>query len=136
VIRYTESLEEITAETLDGFFVGWADSRTSEEHMEILRGSDHVVLAIDKRQVVGFATALTDGIQTAFVSLLEVLPSHQDRGIGTQLMRRLFERLEEIPCVDLTCDPELQPFYARFGMIPSVGMMLRHPRLPHEMQTR
>jgi GNAT superfamily N-acetyltransferase len=112
---------------LEGFFAGWKSPRTPEEHLEILRGSDAVALAIDDEagRVVGFATALTDGLQAAFIPLLEVLPDHRGRGIGTEFARRLLRALESIPCVDLTCDPSLQPFYARLGMLPSVGMVLR-----------
>jgi len=133
MIRYRESLDGITADQLEGFFVGWRDPRTPAEHLALLRGSDLIALAVDSEtdRVVGFATALTDGVQAAFIPLLEVLPGFQGRGIGTELVRGLLDRLGTIPAIDLTCDPELQPFYRRFGMHPSVGMLLRRtPALP------
>jgi len=40
-------------------------------------------------------------------------------------MRRMLALLSGIPAIDLTCDPLLQPFYAKLGMVPSVGMILR-----------
>ena len=128
MIEYTDSLDGVTSDMLQRFFVGWRSPRTPEEHLEILKGSDLVVLAIDTEaaRVVGFVTALTDGVQAAFVPLLEVLPGSQGRGIGSELMRRMLTLLGPIPCVALTCDPELQAFYRRLGMIPSVGMVLRH----------
>jgi len=118
---------------LDGFFAGWRTPRTPDEHLNILHGSDLAVLAIDPEtdRVVGFVTALTDGVQAAFIPFLEVLPEFQGRGVGTELMRRLLDRLGAIPCVDLTCDPEIQPFYRRMGMSPSVGMILRRTGTPH-----
>jgi len=125
MIRYTDSVGGITSEALCGFFVGWRTPRTPEEHLRILEGSDHVVIAIDDDRVIGFVTALSDGVQAAFIPLLEVLPEYQKRGIGTELVRRMLERLASIPCVDLTCDPKIQPFYARFGMHPAVGMIVR-----------
>jgi len=127
MIHYSDSLDGVTVDRLEGFFVGWRDPRTPAEHLAILRGSDLIVLAIETEtdHVVGFATALTDGVQAAFIPLLEVLPGFQGRGIGTELVRRLLDRLETIPAIDLTCDPELQPFYRRLGMHPSVGMILR-----------
>jgi GNAT superfamily N-acetyltransferase len=70
-------------------------------------------------------TALTDGIQAGFVSLLEVLPAYRHQGIGSVLVTTILQKLKGIPAIDLTCDPELQRFYARFGMIPSVGMVIR-----------
>jgi len=127
LIRYKESLDGVTAEMLDGFFVGWRSPRTPREHLAILRGSDRVILAIDdaENRVVGFVTALTDGVQAAFIPLLEVLPETQKHGIGSELMRRMLDGLRPIPCVDLTCDPHLQPFYEQFGMARSVGMIVR-----------
>jgi ribosomal protein S18 acetylase RimI-like enzyme len=85
------------------------------------------VLAVDEHsgRVVGFVTALTDGVQAAFIPLLEVLPEHRGQGVGSELMRRVLDRLADLPAVDLTCRPEMQAFYARFEMRPSVGAVLR-----------
>lgn len=112
---------------LQGFFEGWIKPCTPDEHMQMLEGSDHVVLAVDtdSGRVVGFVTALTDGIQAAFIPLLEVLPAYRHGGIGTALVTRMLEKLKGIPAIDLTCDPDLQCFYARFGMAPSTGMVIR-----------
>jgi len=41
-------------------------------------------------------------------------------------MSRMLKKLRSIPAIDLTCDPSLQPFYAKLGMVPSVGMVVRH----------
>jgi ribosomal protein S18 acetylase RimI-like enzyme len=129
MIRYQDSLAGITDEMLGGFFAGWRQPRTPHEHMMILAGSDVVTLAVDTEtnRVVGFSNALTDGLQSAFVPLLEVLPTYRGRGIGSELVRKMLDRLSHLPCVDLTCDPETQPFYRRFGMVPSVGMIIRRP---------
>ena len=127
MVRYTKSTDGLSVDRLEGFFVGWREPRTPEEHLEILRGSDHIVLAIDEEtgNVIGFVTAISDGVQAAFVPLLEVLPGHQGHGIGSELMRRMVQTLDPIPCIDLTCDPETQPFYERLGMTRSVGMIHR-----------
>ncbi len=128
-IRYQESCEGVTPTQLTGFFTHWRNPRPPEDHLAILQGSDYIVLALDEAngQVVGFVTALTDSVQAAFIPLLEVLPAYQDRGIGSELMRRVLERLAHLPAVDLTCNLEMQTFYARFGMQPSVGAVLRNP---------
>jgi len=69
--------------------------------------------------------AISDGVLYAFIPLLEVLPSHRDRGIGSALMQRLLDELGEFYAVDLMCDPELQPFYERFDMHRATGMIIR-----------
>jgi GNAT superfamily N-acetyltransferase len=127
MIHYLDNSTGITPAQLHGFFVGWRSPRSSEEHLSLLRDSNHVVLAMDddSGRVVGFITAITDGIQAAFIPMLEVLPEWQGQGIGSELVRRMLDQLRAYPCVDLTCDPHLQPFYERFGMTRSVGMVLR-----------
>jgi GNAT superfamily N-acetyltransferase len=127
MIRYSDSAAGLTPDMLKGFFRGWKKPRTPDEHLEILKNSSHFVLAIDTEtgQVVGFVNALTDHVQAAFISLLEVLPEYQHCGIGTELMKRMLDKLKDVPCVDLTCYPKMQKFYAKFGMIPTEGMAIR-----------
>jgi ribosomal protein S18 acetylase RimI-like enzyme len=126
MIQYQDSLKDIRADQLEGFFVGWPNPPTPATHLEILRRATHVVLALDGSSVVGFVTAISDGILCAYIPLLEVLPSHQYRGIGSELMRRMLETLGEIYMVDLLCDPDLQAFYSKVGMEKSSGMMVRN----------
>ncbi|MEA3356675.1 MAG: GNAT family N-acetyltransferase [Candidatus Bipolaricaulota bacterium] len=125
--EYTDSVGEITAVMLIGFFKRWKKPHTPDDHLKILHNSDYIVLAIDreKNKVVGFITALTDNIQTAFIPLLEVLPDYRKQGIGSELTSRMLKKLKGIPAVDLTCDPDMQKVYSKFGMKPSVGMIIR-----------
>ena len=127
MIEYTASTEGIDPAMLGGFFVGWKKPYSPEEHLEILKNSDVIVLASDTEngRVVGYVTDLTDRVQAAFIPLLEVLPEYHHRGIGSQLMSRMLNKLSGIPAIDVTCDGELQRFYSRFGMQPSVGMVIR-----------
>jgi ribosomal protein S18 acetylase RimI-like enzyme len=122
VIHYTDSLDGIETRHLKGFFVGWPYPPSPETHLRWLSGSAHVVLAIDGEcdQVVGYVTALTDGVLGGFISPLEVLPAYQHQGIGQALMTRILDQLGRLPNVDLRCDTDVVPFYERFGM-KSVG---------------
>ena len=72
-------------------------------------------LALDDDAVVGFVTAISDGVMSAFIPLLEVLPEYQHRGIGTELVHRLLEQLSELYMIDLCCDADLEPFYNALG---------------------
>ena len=127
MIRYTDSTDGITEEQLDGFFVGWPSPPSTETLMKILEGSSVVVLAVDDEtsRVVGFVTAVTDGVLAAYIPLLEVLPEYQRRRIGEELMRRVMERLDGLYMVDLLCDPNMDAFYSRFGMKPAHAMAVR-----------
>jgi ribosomal protein S18 acetylase RimI-like enzyme len=127
VIEYTTDLGALAPEHLDGFFVGWPKPPSPERHLAILRGSSHVVLARDGVRVVGFVTAISDGVISAYIPLLEVLPEYQGRGIGAELVRRLLAEVGDLYMVDLCCDEEVVPFYERLGLVRcDAGMGIRN----------
>ncbi len=118
MIRYTDSLDDITADKLQGFFEGWQRPVSPQEHLKVLAASQRVLLAIDDEtgNVIGFVTAITDGLLTAYIPLLEVLPKYRRQGIGTTLMKRMAKELADLYTIDLICDAALEPFYQGIGM--------------------
>jgi len=128
VIEYRTSLKNITGPQLDGFFEGWPAPPSPEMHLKLLEQSDCIVLATETEsgQVVGFITAVTDHVLSAYIPLLEVLPEYRKQGIGKTLIRRMIELLNGIYMIDLTCDSDVQPFYKSVGMQPMSGMMIRN----------
>ena len=118
MIEYVEDPTVLDADQLGGgFFEGWPTPPSRERHLAHLRGAEVAILAIDPASgsVVGFVTAIGDGVLTAFVPLLEVLPAYRGRGIGRELVRRVLARLADRYSIDLVCDPGLVPFYERLG---------------------
>lgn len=128
MITYTDSGDHVRPDQIVGFFVDWPDPPSSETHLRVLHGSTHIHLAVDSDtgKIVGFITAVSDGVLSAYIPLLEVLPDYQGRGIGSELVRRMLATLEHIYMVDLLCDPELQPFYARLGLVSATAMFRRN----------
>jgi ribosomal protein S18 acetylase RimI-like enzyme len=116
VIEYLTDVGRVEPEHLRGFFVGWPEPPSPDRHLEILRGSSHVVLASEGDRVVGFVTAISDGVISAYIPLLEVLPEYQGRGIGAELVRRLLAELDGLYMVDLCCDEDVVGFYERLGL--------------------
>ena len=98
--------------------------------MEILQGSDVVVLALSEGRVIGFATAITDGVSCAHIPHLEVLPEWQGKGVGSELMRRMLAKLETIRAIDLICDEDVRGFYERLGFKAGRGMLIRKRASP------
>ena len=128
MIAYETTLESVRERDFVGFFVGWPTAPSPAKHLRLLYGSDFVVLAreAESRRVVGFVTAVGDGVLSSFIPLLEVLPEYQGRGIGSELVRRMLALLEGSYMIDLLCDDELVAFYERFGMTRRVAMALRN----------
>ncbi|MGC4047114.1 MAG: GNAT family N-acetyltransferase [Armatimonas sp.] len=116
----------MTAEQLQGFFVGWPNPPSPETHQEILRRSAALWLAWDGERCVGFINALSDGVFYAFIPLLEVLPEYQGQGIGGELVRRMCETLKPMYAIDIVCDDALITYYERHGFTAGKAMMRRH----------
>ena len=132
-IRFVTELDGIPASKLSGFFVGWPNPPGHDQFMRLLQGSSHIVLAIDDDadgRVVGFITAISDGVLSAYIPLLEVLPEWQHRGIGSDLVQRMLDQLEPLYMIDLCCDDEMMPFYDRFGFTRGRAMLKRS--YPHQ----
>jgi ribosomal protein S18 acetylase RimI-like enzyme len=128
MISYSETIEGVSSADLSGFFVGWPNPPTPTTHLRILVDSAKIVLARDDAtgNVVGFITAISDGVSCAYIPHLEVLPAYQGRGIGSELVRQMLAQLRHIYMIDLICDTNVQPFYERLGMRPYTGMILRN----------
>lgn len=128
MITYNASAEHITASQLSGgFFEGWPNPPAPETHLRLLRAASHVVLAHNPEQdVVGFITALSDGVLTAYIPLLEVLPAYRGQGIGAELVRRMMAQLRPIYMIDLLCDAALIPYYEHLGLTAARGMVMRN----------
>lgn len=128
-IVFRDTLEGIDLEQLGGnFFDAWPNPPSTPTFLKLLEQSYAIELAVDEDtgNVVGFIQAISDGVLSAYIPLLEVVPEYKGRGIGTALVQRMFERLRNLYMIDLLCDPELQAFYEKQGMVKGSGMVIRH----------
>ncbi|WP_207655745.1 GNAT family N-acetyltransferase [Vallitalea okinawensis] len=128
MISYINSIESVSTKNIKGFFVNWPNPPSTEKHYEVLKNSSYIWLALDNEtnDIVGFVTAISDNVLSAYIPLLEVLPEYQGKGIGTQLVKLMLETLEDFYMVDLLCDEDLTEFYSKFGMLKSRGMVIRN----------
>lgn len=133
MIIYTDNLKDIDGNMLihepdNCFFTGWPNPPSPTTHLKILQGSYSTWLAIDDAtgKVVGFINAISDGVLSAYIPLLEVLPKYQGMGIGKELSKRMITSLSHLYMVDLLCDENLQPYYAKLGMYNATGMLYRN----------
>jgi ribosomal protein S18 acetylase RimI-like enzyme len=128
LINYQDNLDGISADMLEGFFIGWKNFPSKEKHFKLLQNSSHNIIAVDdeKNKVVGFINALSDGELSAYIPLLEVLPEFQNKGIGTGLVKRMLEKLKDLYMIDIVCDETHQKYYEKFGMKKYHSMIIRN----------
>jgi ribosomal protein S18 acetylase RimI-like enzyme len=127
-VEFRDDVRTLVAEQLTGgFFEGWPVPPTPAAHLRHLQGAEIAIVAVDAAtgRVVGFVSAIGDGVLTAFIPLLEVLPAYRGRGIGTELLRTVLARLGDRYSIDLVCDPGLVPFYERLGGIAGTAVLWR-----------
>ena len=123
--EYQTNLQGITPQQLEGFFVGWPNPPSPDTHLRILKGSAFVVLALEGGRVIGFVSAISDGVLSAYISLLEVLPERQGRGVGRELMQHMNALLEALYMIDVLCDEDVLSFYEKLGFQAAGGAMIR-----------
>lgn len=100
--------------------VGW---RLYDEDLiaRCLPRSLYCVCAILDGEVVGMARVVGDGGLVCYVQDVCVLPEHQGKGIGTQLMDRIMAYLKKEMApntiIGLMSARGKEPFYERYGFV-------------------
>ncbi len=101
----------------------WTDQRDAAGVERMLAGTDLVLSVIDRGtdRLVGFTRALTDWRYRAFVYDVIVAPDWRGRGLGRVLVDAALERLAAVESIELACQPEMIPFYRRWGFRDDLG---------------
>lgn len=103
----------------------WTADRVPEGVAAMLEGSDLVFALVHRPddRLVGFARVLTDGVYLAVVLDVLVAPDARGTGVGAMLMDAVVRhpRLAAVRSVELVCQPELFPYYRRWGFTERVG---------------
>jgi len=101
----------------------WTASRDLDGVTAMLERSDVVFALRVEGRLAGFARVLTDGVYLAMVLDVVVAPEHRGRGFGAALMDAIvnYPMVSGARSVELVCQPELMPFYRRWGFTGEVG---------------
>ena len=83
--------KDFKEEELEELFLsaGWASGKYPQKLAAALRGYGYVLAARDNGRLAGLAGAMDDGVMTAYVHYLLVLPEYRGRGYGKLLLKRL-----------------------------------------------
>jgi predicted GNAT family N-acyltransferase len=101
----------------------WMADRTPDDVVQLLEHSDLVVALTHHERLVGFARVLTDYTYVALILDVIVDESHRGAGLGAALMDAVVDhpRLADVRSLELVCQPDLMPFYRRWGFTDQVG---------------
>ncbi len=116
-ITYSNTKETVHNLELGIFFEGWPHKPDHETLKKSILGATHCVLAVDesRNRLVGYITAVSDGVLVAYIPFLEVEPEYRGKGVGVTLVQKMLEQLSDLYMVDLVCDKELASFYTQTG---------------------
>ncbi|HEX7320498.1 MAG TPA: GNAT family N-acetyltransferase [bacterium] len=117
---------KIDARELDCFFQSWKSPPCLKIGRKLLKGSDLIITARGNGHLVGFLTAVSDKAMIALISLVEVLESHQGKGIGRRLMELAISHYKNFYQIVLITDPDKGRFYEKLGFTEIHGMQIQN----------
>jgi predicted GNAT family N-acyltransferase len=103
----------------------WTKDRRVEDVAAML-GHTHLIAAVtdtDTDDLLGFARVITDFTYVAVLLDVIVAEESRGRGFGALLMDALVDhpRLAQVESLELSCQENLEAFYARWGFTARVG---------------
>ena len=102
--------------------VGWGsyDEKVSEKS---LANTMYSVSVYDDDKIIGYGRIIGDGICFLYIHDVMVIPKYQNKKIGSQIMNKLLEKVNQIKIenpyvrVYLGASKGKEKFYERFGFI-------------------
>jgi GNAT superfamily N-acetyltransferase len=135
---YTAFMALVWKETLDG--IDWEElsalyraaplgSKDAATLKTAFSHSRFTVFLFEDGQIVGVGRALADGVDCSYICDVALLPSHQSRGLGKQIVARLVELSAGHRKIILYAVPGKEPFYAKFGFrrMKTAMAIFQHP---------
>jgi len=103
----------------------WTDGRTAGDVRRMLAASDLLFALVHRPsgRLAGFARVITDEVYIAVVLDVVVAPESRGAGLGAMLLDAIVghPRLAGVRSIELVCQPDLVPFYRRWGFTERVG---------------
>lgn len=102
--------------------VGWG-SYDYEISKKALENTMYSVSVYDDKKIIGYGRLVGDRICYVYIHDVMVLPEYQHKKIGTKIMNKLIEKIEQIKLenpyvrVYLGASKDKEDFYKRFGFI-------------------
>lgn len=109
----------------------------ADEAFRLVAGSHCFLVAESKGEIVGMGRAISDHVSDAYIQDVAVRPDYKRQGIGSQLVARLIQRLQEdgIGWIGLIAERNSHAFYRESGfseMPDALPMLLKETGLDTE----
>lgn len=106
--------------------VGWSNYYERPDMLrQALSGSLLVLGAFSDEKLIGLIRVVGDGASILYIQDLLVLPAYQRKGVGTALLRSVFEMYPDVYQIVLMTDntPKTAAFYRSLSFVPmdSIG---------------
>ena len=129
-IIYSEK-KDLPCDQLDKLFVsaGWSDPKAAHDVSWFkipYTNSTLVISAWENDSLVGVVRVLSDTFGRSVIHDLVVLPEHQNKGIGTELVKRCIEHFPNSEWLVQTTDKNVR-FYEKIGFKAYEGVVLTIP---------
>lgn len=110
----------------------WGRWRTRVDVEAHLTGAWRVVGVYERAsgRMVGFARALSDGVNTAYLADVYIEPDMRGRGLGVALVEEMVERGPGAQFRWMLHTADAHGLYERFGFAPPTGQYLERPGPP------
>ncbi|MBA3660323.1 MAG: GNAT family N-acetyltransferase [Gammaproteobacteria bacterium] len=105
----------------------WSEGRTDEDFITLLNNSLSIgIIETQNQLLVGYARVLTDEVKYAYIFDVMVEEKYRQQGLGRLLMETILThpKLDRIVNFELTCLPEMMPFYQQFNFRQDFGKVV------------
>ncbi len=114
-IAWTDTLGDIDWDELSALFKVALGEKPAAVLKTVFGNSRYCCFARDNGRLVGVGRALADGIDTAYLCDIAVLPDYQGSGLGKEIVSRLVALSRGHKKIILYAVPGKEGFYSKFG---------------------
>lgn len=118
MLLWSDTTDELDWNELSALYLAAPLGNKSAEWLKTaFRNSRYTLFVREDGRLVGAGRALADGVDCSYICDVAILPSHQGRGLGRQIVARLVELSRGHRKIILYAVPGKEAFYSKLGFM-------------------